>query len=333
VPRARGPSTSARSAGRAPTGGLGSGHAGRWAGRLSARTGGRNRNAGNSGTSPARKPGKVLSRNAQFQVWEALLSSRNKRQRLGEFLIHGVRPISLAVEYGWPLRQLLYPAGERLSSWAERLMREADVPAIPLDPVLLSELSERDDADALELIAVGALLPDDLGRLSAGKDLLGVVFDRPTSPGNIGSLIRSADAFGASGLIVTGHAADVYDPKTVRASTGSLFHLPVVRVPSPTDLLDWVTAKRERGLPVKLVGLDERGATLVTDCDLTGPVLTVIGNETVGMSTRWREACDEIVRIPIGGAASSLNAASAGALVLYEAARQRGFSGVMPAES
>ena len=212
-------------------------------------------------------------------------------------------------------------------------MREADVPAIPLDPVLLSELSERDDADALELIAVGALLPDDLGRLSAGKDLLGVVFDRPTSPGNIGSLIRSADAFGASGLIVTGHAADVYDPKTVRASTGSLFHLPVVRVPSPTDLLDWVTAKRERGLPVKLVGLDERGATLVTDCDLTGPVLTVIGNETVGMSTRWREACDEIVRIPIGGAASSLNAASAGALVLYEAARQRGFSGVMPAES
>jgi len=114
-------------------------------------------------------------------------------------------------------------------------------------PLLLSELSERDDADALELIAVGALLPDDLGRLSAGKDLLGVVFDRPTSPGNIGSLIRSADAFGASGLIVTGHAADVYDPKTVRASTGSLFHLPVVRVPSPTDLLDWVTAKRERG--------------------------------------------------------------------------------------
>jgi 23S rRNA (uridine2479-2'-O)-methyltransferase len=280
-----------------------------------------------------RKPGEILSRNAQFQVWEALLSSRNKRQRLGEFLIHGVRPISLAVEYGWPLRQLLYPAGERLSSWAERLMREADVPAIPLDPVLLSELSERDDADPPELIAVGALLPDDLGRLSAGKDLLGVVFDRPTSPGNIGSLIRSADAFGASGLIITGHAADVYDPKTVRASTGSLFHLPVVRVPSPTDLLDWVTAKRERGLPVKLVGLDERGATLVTDCDLTGPVLTVIGNETVGMSTRWREACDEIVRIPIGGAASSLNAASAGALVLYEAARQRGFSGVMPAES
>jgi 23S rRNA (uridine2479-2'-O)-methyltransferase len=276
------------------------------------------------------QPREIFSRNAQFQVWEALLTSRNKRQRLGEFLIHGVRPISLAVEYGWPLRQLLYPAQERLSTWAERLISQADVPAIALDPVLLSELSERDDTDPPELIAVGALLPDDLGRMSAGTDLLGVVFDRPTSPGNIGSLIRSADAFGASGLIITGHAADVYDPKTVRASTGSLFHLPVVRQPAPNDLLDWVALKRERGLPVKLVGLDERGAMPVTDCDLTGPVLTVIGNETVGMSARWREACDEIVRIPIGGAASSLNAAAAGALVLYEAARQRGFSGLVP---
>jgi tRNA G18 (ribose-2'-O)-methylase SpoU len=274
-----------------------------------------------------------LSRNAQFQVWEALLTSRNKRQRLGEFLIHGVRPISLAVEYGWPLRQLLYPAGERLSSWATRLMREADVPAIPLDPVLLRELSERDDADPPELIAVGALPPDDLGRLPAGPGFLGVVFDRPTSPGNIGTLIRSADAFGASGLVITGHAADVYDPKTVRASTGSLFHLPVVRMPSATDVLDWATAKRLDGLPIKLVGFDEHGTISLADCDLTVPVLTVIGNETVGMSTRWREACDEVVRIPIGGAASSLNAASAGTLALYEAARQRNFPGMMPTPS
>jgi 23S rRNA (uridine2479-2'-O)-methyltransferase len=298
---------------------------------MSARGGGRDQRGGKQTASPVRNPREVLSRNAQFQIWEALLSSRNKRQRLGEFLIHGVRPISLAVEYGWPLRQLLYPAGVRLSAWATQLIREADVPAIALEPVLLRELSERDDADHPELIAVGALLPDDFGRIPAGSDFLGLVFDRPTSPGNIGTLIRSADAFGASGLIVTGHAADVYDPKTVRASTGSLFHLPVVRIPSANDVLDWVAGEREQGLPVKVVGLDEHGSISMTDCDLTVPVLTIIGNETVGMSARWREACDEIVRIPIGGAASSLNAASAGTLVLYEAARQRGFSAAMPA--
>lgn len=298
---------------------------------MSGRASGRDRHGGKPVTSPVPNPREVLSRNAQFQIWEALLTSRNKRQRLGEFLIHGVRPISLAVEYGWPLRQLLYPAGVLLSSWATRLIRETGVPAVALDPALLKELSERDDPDHPEIIAVGGLLPDDLQRIPAGPDFLGLIFDRPTSPGNIGTLIRSADAFGASGLIITGHAADVYDPKTVRASTGSLFHLPVIRIPSATAVLDWVAAKREQGLPVKLVGLDEHGSVSVADCDLTVPVLAIVGNETAGMSSRWREACDELVRIPIGGAASSLNAASAGTLLLYEAGRQRGFSGAAPA--
>ncbi|WP_260477761.1 TrmH family RNA methyltransferase [Nonomuraea sp. WAC 01424] len=267
---------------------------------------------------------RVLSRNAQFQEWQALLTNRTKRQRLGEFLIHGVRPISLAVEYGWPLRRLLYPLGQKLSSWAEDLLSESGVQSVGVEPELLRELGER-ESGAPELIAVGALRSDDLGRLNAGEDFLGVAFDRPTNPGNIGTLLRSADAFGASCLIVTGHAADVYDPKSVRASTGSLFRLPAVRTSSPTEVLDWVTAQRERGLPIKIVGTDERGDVLVTECDLTGPVLLVVGNETTGMSSRWRELCDEIVRIPIGGAASSLNAASAGTLMLYEVARQRGF--------
>ncbi|MFF2044463.1 RNA methyltransferase [Kitasatospora sp. NPDC058170] len=269
--------------------------------------------------------GRVSSRNAQFQTWQALLTNRNKRQRLGQFLIHGVRPVTLAVEHGWPVQQLLYPAGQqRLSAWAQRLLDESGIPATAVDPDLLAELGERESA-APELIAVGGLQSDDLDRLAPGPDFLGVAFDRPTNPGNIGTLVRSADAFGAAGLVVTGHAADVYDPKCVRASTGSLFRLPVVRSQSPAEVLDWVVAQRERGVPVKIVGTDERGDTSVADCDLTGPVLLVVGNETVGMSTRWRELCDEVVSIPIGGAASSLNAASAGTLMLYETARQRGF--------
>ena len=267
---------------------------------------------------------RVSTRNAQFQTWQALLANRNKRQKLGEFLIHGVRPISLAVQYGWPLHRLLYPADARLSSWAKDLIRDSGVPAIAVDPELLHELGERDSAPP-ELIAVGGLGPDDPGRLGTAPDLLAVAFDRPSSPGNIGTLIRSADAFGASGLIVTGHAADVYDPKAVRASTGSLFRLPVVRAPSPADVLAWAESLRGKGVPLRVVGTDEHGATPVADCDLTGPVLLVVGNETTGMSTRWREICDETVAIPIGGAASSLNAASAGTLMLYEAARQRGF--------
>src|SRR5205823_13566885 len=107
-----------------------------------------------------------------------------------------------------------------------------------------------------ELLAVVGLAADDLARIPTGPGMLAVVFDRPTSPGNLGTLIRSADAFGASGVIVTGHAADVYDPKAVRASTGSLFSVPVVRVPSQRPVLDWVEAIRAGGVPVRVVGTD-----------------------------------------------------------------------------
>src|SRR6185436_18161769 len=143
---------------------------------------------------------------------------------------------------------------------------------------------------------------DNLDRIPVGPEFLGVVFDRPTGPGNIGSIIRSADAFGADGLIVTGHAADVYDPKAVRATTGSLFAVPAVRVPSHREVLDWV---RRSAIPIVVVGTDEHGSVDVFDFDFTQPAL---------------------VLIPITGSASSLNAANAATAVLYEVSRQRSHS-------
>ncbi|OLR94598.1 TrmH family RNA methyltransferase [Actinokineospora bangkokensis] len=267
---------------------------------------------------------RVSVRNAAFQQWQSLLTNRTKRQRTGEFLVHGVRPITLAVEHGWPLTALLRADGRRPSDWARGVLSRVDAPVYDLAPDLLAELSERDD-DTAELVAVAALAPDDLTRIPAGPSMLVVAFDRPTSPGNIGTLTRSCDALGAAGLIVTGHAADVYDPKAVRASTGSLFALPVVRAPAPADVATWVTAVREAGTPLQVIGTDEHGPTRITDVDLTAPTLLVIGNETTGMSTKWHTLCDTTLHIPIGGAASSLNAATAGTLTLYEAARQRSF--------
>src|SRR5205823_591182 len=109
-----------------------------------------------------------------------------------------------------------------------------------------------------------------------------------------------------------------YDPRAVRASTGSLFALPVVRVPGVDPVLG-----RLAGAGVRVVGTDETGDRDIGEFDLTGPTLLVIGNETTGMSAAWRAACEHIVRIPIGGSASSLNASSAASVALYEAARQR----------
>ena len=265
---------------------------------------------------------RVSSRNARFQQWQALLGNRNKRQRAGEFLVQGVRPITLAARFGWRFRALIHDSQRPLSQWAQDLLRDAGAVRVPMAPDLLAELGEKDEGTP-ELVAVVEMPADDLGRIEAGDGFLGVVLDRPASPGNIGSVIRSADALGAHGVVVTGHAADVYDPRCVRASTGSLFALPVVRVPGHREVAAWVAAQRARGCPVVLAAADERGDKDVFDFDFTQPTLLLAGSESAGLSAAWRELSDVVVRIPMAGAASSLNVASATTAVLYEAARQR----------
>jgi 23S rRNA (uridine2479-2'-O)-methyltransferase len=266
----------------------------------------------------ARPPAlRVTSRNAAFQQWQALLSNRVKRQRAGEFIIQGVRPITLAVERGWPVRVMIHDMSRPLSQWARGVLAASGARQVAMAPELLGELGEK-DGGVPEMVAVAAIPPDDFSRVPQIPDLLTVVFDRPASPGNIGTLIRSADAFGAHGLIVTGHAADPYDPKSVRASTGSLLAVPVIRAASHAEVTNWARARH-----ATIIGTDEKGETDITDADLTGPAMLVIGNETTGLSAAWRESCDVIARIPITGAASSLNAAGAATVILYEAARQR----------
>jgi len=268
---------------------------------------------------------RVTSRNASFQQWLALLTNRTKRHRAGEFLVQGVRPITLAVQAGWPVHTLLFDVGRPLSRWAAGLMDRVEAQQVAVGTELMWALGGKDD-DTPELLAVVEIPPDDLDRIPVDESFIGAVFDRPASPGNIGSLVRSVDAFGGSGVIVSGHAADPYDPKAVRASTGSLFSVPVVRSPSNRTVLDWVQGVRDRGIPLAVVGTDEKGEVDIADHDLTGPCLILVGNETKGLSAGWRAAADHTVKIPMSGSATSLNAANAATVMLYEAARQRGWA-------
>ena len=262
-------------------------------------------------------PLRITTRNARFQQWEALLGNRSKRHRLGELLVQGVRPITMAVEHGWTVRTLLADGRDSPSAWAAGLWDSLDAERFVVSPALLAELGGKEEAP--ELLAVVAMPADDLERLS-DRPASGpvVVFDRPTNPGNVGTLARSADAFGARGLVVNGHAADPYDPRCVRASTGSLFALTVVRAPGPAPVVEWAHRHGYR-----IVGTDESGTVALEDADLGGRVVLVVGNETSGLGPGWLQACDEVVAIAMAGSASSLNAATAGSIVLHEAFRRR----------
>lgn len=268
-------------------------------------------------------PRRLQRRNALFQQWQALLTNRTKRTRSGEMLIQGVRPITHAIAHDVEIRALLSDGRERSSRWAAELLDDPPAPVVELPGELMAELGERDDG-APELLALAAVPADDLARLSPSPSGIVVVFDRPAGPGNIGSLARTVDALGGDGLVVTGHGADPWDPAAIRASTGSIFAVPVLRAPSHQEVMDWVARRRETGEPWTVLGLDEAGGFELADADLTGPVMLVVGNETTGMSSRWQEACDRVAEIPMGGSASSLNASVAGSIALYEARRQRG---------
>lgn len=270
---------------------------------------------------------RITTRNATFQRWQSLLANRTKRRRAGEFLVHGVRPISQAVSQGWTISALLHDGRPNPSAWAKDLLARVPATRFTVAPELMAELGEKSEG-APELLAVARMRGDDFARLPADRTLLAVVFDRPASPGNVGTLIRSIDAFGGSGLVVTGHAADPYDPRSIRASTGSFFSVPVLRAASHREVFSWLAELRSGGLPVTLLGTDEDGTADVRALDLSGvglggPTVIVIGNETTGLAAAWREQCDFVVRIPMAGTASSLNAATAGSIVLYEAMRQR----------
>ena len=264
----------------------------------------------------------VSTRNARFQQWRSLLDNRTKRHQAGEFIVQGVRPITLAVEQGWPLRALLYCSGRPLSKWALQVISTVRTAHFSVAPELMEELGEK-GSSAPELLAVAEMPRDDLSRVPAGPGMFAVVLDRPSAPGNVGTVVRSADAFGATTVVVTGHGADPYDPKAVRASTGSLFSVPTLRAPGHREVLGWAESLRKAGTPVEILGTDEHGELDIYDCDLHGPKVVVVGNETRGLSTAWREACQHLVRIPIRGTASSLNASLAATIIFYEAARQR----------
>jgi len=159
--------------------------------------------------------------------------------------------------------------------------------------------------------------------LDEGPRLL-VILTNVRDPGNAGTVIRGADAAGADAVLLSDSSVDIYNPKVVRSTVGSLFHLPIVAGVPICLLLD-----RVRAAGLTLLAADGCGQSLLGDVDLAGPHAWVMGNEAWGLDLDVRSACDTVVRVPIYGKAESLNLAMAATLCLYQSAGvQRKRSGI-----
>lgn len=269
------------------------------------------------------KTEKMYARNTEFQRFETLKRNREKRSKQGLAFMEGVQPVEQAIRHGWRFAAMAVADGRRLSGWAEDMISQAQPDILyKMAPELMVELSDREDT--CEIVALVKMRTDGLERIARAADTAEApfyaLFDRPASPGNLGTFLRSADAFAANGALVTGHAADFYDTQCIRGSVGTSFAIPFANLAGAEEAVQWL---KSRPVPPLIVGTSAKGERDISEIDLTGPVALVIGNETFGMSKAWKEHCDVLVKIPICGAASSLNAGCAATVCFYEINRQR----------
>ena len=239
------------------------------------------------------------------------------RRRAGRFLAEGVNLVEAASARGL-VRDVFVT-----ESAAQRYSSLLDTAQWPVH--LVSERAAKALSDTVTptgLFAVCDMPATGLGDVLAGSPRLVAVAVEISEPGNAGTIIRIADAMGAAAVILGGHSVDPYNGKCLRASAGSIFAIPVVVAP---DAHAAVGTLRAAGLQVLATTVD--GETSLADAELAAPTAWLFGPESHGLSAEIADGADHRVRIPMSGAAESLNVASAAAICLYQSARALGCFG------
>lgn len=267
---------------------------------------------------------KINSKSATYQKFEVLKTNRNKRFKYGEFFVEGVRNINNAVANGWQIVSFLYDADRKLSDWAKDKLNTVRTEVnYALRSDLLAELSSKEDTS--ELLAVIKMKNDDFSRIKLSDAPLIALFDRPSNHGNLGTILRSCDALGVDGLIITGHAVDLYDPDVVSSTMGSFFCVPAIRITDNDTVFRLIEDLRVKYPDFQVVGTTAHNETQLFEVDFTKPTMLMIGNETEGLRRIYKEQSDVLTTIPMdpNGSASSFNVACAATVMFYEAVRQR----------
>jgi TrmH family RNA methyltransferase len=246
-----------------------------------------------------------------------LLADRKYRRREGAFVVRGVQPVWQAVEAGADI-EILIVAPELLRSPAAEMVAEQEARGVTvarLSAELFGRIADRDGPAGLAAIVRKRI--GSLDQLTVRPDSVFAALHEIANPGNLGTIIRTADAAGAAGVILVGQCTDPYDPAAVKASMGAVFTVPVATVAAPAEFLRW---GREQGIAVAVTSGSGTGALWETA--LPQPLAILFGSEGAGLPEELLAAGDLRLRIPMTGTAESLNLAVAAGVLLYEAWRQ-----------
>lgn len=268
--------------------------------------------------------------NPDYKRWKSLLTHRG-RTKENAYLAEGSNLAADAVSSGQHVRTLIFregtvPADSVDEQTLEDAVKSGTAICFLADGLFGTLTAAERGVDVISEIETRAYTLEDLKGCLAeppgetrGRGSLKsvVVLDRLQDPGNVGTIVRTADAAGFAGIITVKGTADIYSPKVVRSAAGSIFRIPILQA---EDAADAVRMCGALGLPVAATGFDTD--TLYFDVDMTAGMALVIGNEGRGVSPELTSAADIVIRIPMFGEIDSLNASTAAAVVMYECVRQ-----------
>jgi TrmH family RNA methyltransferase len=253
------------------------------------------------------------------RIVEAVRLRRGRdRDDAGAFLVDGPQATLEAIRSEGPVREVFHVPAEGGGPAVGQVLGEARARGLRLTEVsepVLARLSSSVTPQGVVAVAAFVDRPLDAIGTRAGPV---VVLVGVADPGNAGTIVRTAHAAGAGAVVLTAGSVDVYNPKAVRATAGSLFHIPIVRGADPMGTIRHL---RTTGRSVVAAAAD--GDTPIDGADLAGPLGVLFGSEAHGLPPELLAAADVTVRVPLLGRAESLNLAAAAAVILFEAARQR----------
>lgn len=241
----------------------------------------------------------------------ARLKKPRVRSETGLFLIEGAREVERALAAGIAIETLLW-CRNLLGKPPPHVAESVSVIELAEDP--MRKVAVRQNPPGV--VAVARQFDTQLDRIVLGENALVLIAERVEKPGNLGAMMRTADAVGADAVVIADSATDVFNPNVVRASQGALFLVPL-GMATAVEAVDWVRAHN-----LQVVGGYPTAPTQMWDIDMTCPTALLVGAEDVGIGATW-DTVAKRVRIPMAGSSDSLNASVSAALLLYEAVRQR----------
>jgi len=262
----------------------------------------------------------LLSRQNPRVKYLRRLAARRFRAREGKFLVEGVRFVEEALNSSFPVEMVVYCKKNSGVSRKQALLEKAasrGVPVVEIDEALFAELADTNTPQGV--LAVVKWRQYELDDLRSGSDpSLLVLVDAVADPGNLGTIVRSADAAGAGGVILLKGTVDIFNAKALRATMGSIFHIPVIQGRTVEEIMSFL-----KRYGIKRVAGTPREGKPVFESDLTASCALIVGSEPRGPGEAILSGAVERVRIPMPGRAESLNVAVSAAILLYEAVRQR----------